>query len=307
MDRIYLLPGESVYVPGPAQLSTLLGSCVAVCLHDTVRRWGGMNHYLLPEAPAAATELPGRYGRLSIEALIGSALSAGSLKKDLVASIYGGGNVLGLAGKEPGATTGNVGDKNIVLARSLLAEHGIAIVQLDVAGNRGRRIHFDTRANQVAVEHMQSGVGEDAASRPATPVRVALIDASPSERRMVRTGLAGVEGLALVGEAADAHAARDLILNESPDILCMDVHLPGINGAVFLERVFRFRHLPTVVLARRETRDAAFWDRIHAAGVFDMIEKDVLQLHLGVRGVRTLLVPRLLEAGEAARWRGWDR
>lgn len=303
MERVFLLPGESVYVRGTAYLSTLLGSCVAVCLHDTVRRWGGMNHYLLPNAPAG-TVTPGRYGQTSIEALIGEALSAGSLKKDLVASIYGGGNVLGLDSESSGQAV-NVGDKNIALARSLLGEHGIPIVQQDVAGDRGRRIYFETDRNRIEVQAMQSRVGGRAAVPP--PVRVALIDAIPAERRMLRTGLAGVAGLSLAGEAADAHAARALILDEAPDVLCIDVHLPGINGAVFLERVFRYRHLPAVILARPEERDAVFWDRVHAAGVFEVIEKEALQLHLGVQGVRELLAPRLLAAGEAGRWSGWDR
>ena len=47
-------------------LSTLLGSCVAVCLWDPVMLAGGMNHFLLPtpalgEHPSA--ELQGRYGK----------------------------------------------------------------------------------------------------------------------------------------------------------------------------------------------------------------------------------------------------
>lgn len=304
MERVFLLPGESVYVRGTAYLSTLLGSCVAVCLHDTARRWGGMNHYLLPNAPAG-TLTPGRYGQSSIEALIGEALSAGSLKKDLVASIYGGGNVLGLDSEASGQAV-NVGEKNIALARRLLGDHNIPIVQHDVAGDRGRRIYFDTGRNHIEVETMQSRVGGRTV-KAAPPVRVALIDAIPAERRMLRTGLATVAGLHLAGEAADAHAARALILDEAPDVLCIDVHLPGINGAVFLERVFRYRHLPAVVLARPEERDAVFWDRVHAAGVFEVIEKEALQLHLGVQGVRELLAPRLLAAGEAGRWSGWDR
>ena len=51
-DTVFLLPGEMHFARQPTVISTLLGSCVAVALSDGRRRWGGMNHYLLPDAGA---------------------------------------------------------------------------------------------------------------------------------------------------------------------------------------------------------------------------------------------------------------
>ena len=48
--RIYVAQGEHAIAQGPGVvISTLLGSCVAVCLWDPILQLGGMNHFLLPE------------------------------------------------------------------------------------------------------------------------------------------------------------------------------------------------------------------------------------------------------------------
>lgn len=43
---VFLAPGELVVVRSPANIRTVVGSCVAICLWDGRRRVGGLNHYL---------------------------------------------------------------------------------------------------------------------------------------------------------------------------------------------------------------------------------------------------------------------
>src|SRR4051812_50134949 len=45
---VYLLPGELHASAEQTQVTTILGSCVSVCLWDQKLRIGGMNHFLLP-------------------------------------------------------------------------------------------------------------------------------------------------------------------------------------------------------------------------------------------------------------------
>ena len=53
-ESVYLHPGQ-VYTAGHAALvSTILGSCVAVCLWDPLVRVAGINHYLLPNLPLSS-------------------------------------------------------------------------------------------------------------------------------------------------------------------------------------------------------------------------------------------------------------
>ena len=66
---VYLHPGQLVVATQPMQVTTILGSCVAVCLWDPPLGIGGTNHYLLPVGlKTSSTGL--RYGNVAIEELL---------------------------------------------------------------------------------------------------------------------------------------------------------------------------------------------------------------------------------------------
>ncbi len=60
VNRVFLLPGEYFMSKQPHIISTLLGSCVSVCLYHPQHRFGGMNHYMLPKSSSG--ERSGKYG-----------------------------------------------------------------------------------------------------------------------------------------------------------------------------------------------------------------------------------------------------
>ena len=61
--RHFLYPGQVFVTREPIVISTILGSCAAVCLWDRHKKAGGMNHYLLPDGQAdGANRL--RYGNV---------------------------------------------------------------------------------------------------------------------------------------------------------------------------------------------------------------------------------------------------
>lgn len=149
---VVLLPGEMAFEVEPARISTLLGSCVAVCLFDRRRRWGGMNHFLLPRGTASNVD-PLKYGNTATRALVEAARAAGSALEDLVASLYGGGSVLG--GLNQGMSErADIGAKNIESAKHALERLGIGVVRSDVGGRQSRRIHMHTATNRIYVQHI---------------------------------------------------------------------------------------------------------------------------------------------------------
>lgn len=123
-------------------LCTVLGSCIAACLHDPVRRIGGMNHFLLPGAdPSDLGNV--KYGSHAMEQLINALLRAGADRGRLQARIYGGGNVV--------AGLGRIGGANAAFAREFMAYEGIALVADDTGGAVGRRVRFDPAAGTARV------------------------------------------------------------------------------------------------------------------------------------------------------------
>jgi DNA-binding NarL/FixJ family response regulator len=71
--------------------------------------------------------------------------------------------------------------------------------------------------------------------RPGGPSRVVVVD----DHAMFRTGVKAEIGraVAVVGEAADAESAVQVILATRPDVVLLDVHLPGGGGVEVLRRV----------------------------------------------------------------------
>ncbi len=88
-----IIIGEVFVSEKPTWISTVLGSCVAVCLYDEEVRIGGMNHFMLP-TPNDDTVICNRYGIHSMELLINSLMKKGADRRRLKAKVFGGCNVV---------------------------------------------------------------------------------------------------------------------------------------------------------------------------------------------------------------------
>lgn len=131
----------------PRLLSTVVGSCVAVCLHDPGAGIGGMNHYLLPERPSGGRDEPLRYGREAIPLLLERLLDLGASRGRMVAKLVGGARML-----EMGPDLEGIPRANIRVARAVLQEEEIPVVAEHVGGSEGRRVWFATDSGVLQVE-----------------------------------------------------------------------------------------------------------------------------------------------------------
>lgn len=138
MRRIPIVQGEHRVVAEPdVIISTLLGSCVAVCLQDPVARVGGMNHFLLSEPGNDSVLGKGeeqRYGVHAMELLINAMMQHGAARARLRAHLYGGANII--------AGLGAIGSGNASFARQFMETEGIAIGRCELGGTRARKVEF---------------------------------------------------------------------------------------------------------------------------------------------------------------------
>ena len=145
INKHFLFPGTIFAEPFEYQVSTVLGSCVAVCLWDQVARRGGMNHMMLPLWNGEGLATP-KYGNIAMDKLLGKVLSIGCRREHLVAKVFGGANVSGT-----GLEVFMIGDRNIMLAFQMLEEFRIPVVAKDVGGRVGRKIIMNTETGVVLV------------------------------------------------------------------------------------------------------------------------------------------------------------
>jgi chemotaxis protein CheD len=153
LKRHFLYPGTIFAEPLEYQISTVLGSCVAVCLWDHVARRGGMNHIMLPLWNGEGLATP-KYGNIAMEKLLAKVLFIGCHREHLAAKVFGGANVSGT-----GLEVYMIGDRNIIMAFQMLEEFRIPVIAKDVGGRVGRKIIMNTATGVVMV-----GKGKNAAS-----------------------------------------------------------------------------------------------------------------------------------------------
>ncbi len=149
IEAHYLYPGNIFAHDRPHIVTTILGSCVAVCLWDSILGIGGINHFQLALWNGEGLASP-KYGNIAIEKLLDKILSLGSQKLNLKAKVFGGGAVIGNSNGKFA-----IGERNIILATDMLAEERIPIVSSSVGGYNGRHLKFYTESGVALVKRVK--------------------------------------------------------------------------------------------------------------------------------------------------------
>jgi chemotaxis protein CheD len=147
-NSYFLHPSTMRISSEPEWVTTVLGSCVAVCFFDKKRNAGGINHYMLPYWNGDGLESP-KYGNVAIAQLFQKMLDIGAKKEDIVCKIFGGAEVL-----YEQQSVFNVGQRNIEIAYKLVAELGISVMSSSTGGKQGRKIHFNTVTGEVLQKYL---------------------------------------------------------------------------------------------------------------------------------------------------------
>ena len=104
-------------------------------------------------------------------------------------------------------------------------------------------------------------------------VRVVLIDDDPLVRAGLKLMLGGREGVDFVGEGSDGSEAAALVAEHRPDVLLMDIRMPGKDGLTATEELMAQKDAPRVVILTTFDSDDAVL-RALAAGAAGFLLKD---------------------------------
>lgn len=154
---VKLLPSEYYVTSSDTVLSTVLGSCVAACLHDREAGVAGMNHFMLPDEGdmgAGATRRDAtesmRYGAYAMDVLIRELVRVGARRDRLQAKVFGGGAVLA------NMTTLNIGDRNADFVLRYLRNERIEVAAQDLRGPHARRVCFLPSTGKAIVRKLRA-------------------------------------------------------------------------------------------------------------------------------------------------------
>lgn len=295
--RIFILPGEMAVSRQPVVIATLLGSCVAICIHNTKIKAGGMNHFMLPGG--AKDDMKGKYGDYATEKLVEMMLKLDPEKRNLVATIYGGGAVVGHLSAGVG-----IGEKNIETARTLLAAHGIRVDKVDVGGINGRKIFFNTFTGEIEMRLIEKSdltrqLEEKKKDLSARKIRVMVVDDSSTIRQIISKAISADPDIHVVGEAGDPYEARTKMLELDPDVITLDIIMPKMDGVTFLKKLMMHMPKPVIIVSSIAQKGSKQRLRAQEIGAFDVIDKEDLKMYQGLANATQILTGKIKMAAMA--------
>lgn len=105
------------------------------------------------------------------------------------------------------------------------------------------------------------------------PLRVLIVEDSLSFQKLLRFIFESCDDIQVVGSALDPYEARDKIKLLNPDLITLDINMPRMDGASFLENLMRLRPMPVVMISSLTERNAAMALKVLDIGAVDYIGK----------------------------------
>lgn len=103
--------------------------------------------------------------------------------------------------------------------------------------------------------------------------KVLVVDDSITMRALFSSALEQSDDLVVVGAAANADEAREMIAGMRPDVVTLDIEMPGMNGIEFLEEIMTTKPMPVVMLSTLTQKGAEVTLRALEIGAVDCFPK----------------------------------
>lgn len=131
------------------------------------------------------------------------------------------------------------------------------------------------------------------------PIKVLVVDDSSFMRKTLSSMLGGDPRMSVVGVARNGEEALQKVAELHPDVVTMDVEMPGMNGLEALKRIMEMRPLPVIMVSSlteegaRETLTALEW------GAVDYIPKQLEGVVTNVVAIQAELIAKVVAAAGA--------
>jgi len=136
----------------------------------------------------------------------------------------------------------------------------------------------------------------------ADEISVLVVDDSALMRNLISRMIEDTPGLTVAEKAMNGNFALQKIPRVEPDVICLDLEMPEMNGIEFLkERKNRGINIPVVILSSIAARGAAVTMEALSLGASDFIQKPSGSVSEDIHVVRDMLVSKLLGYGAAYR------
>ncbi len=131
------------------------------------------------------------------------------------------------------------------------------------------------------------------------PIKVLIVDDSATARAVLSDILSSDPSIEVVGTASDAFVARDKTVELRPDVICLDVEMPRMDGITFLKKLMHYMPTPVVMVSSLTQSGAKTTLDALEAGAVDFVPKPHSHIYDGKNEMRDELLAKVKAAAKA--------
>jgi len=130
-------------------------------------------------------------------------------------------------------------------------------------------------------------------------IRVLIIDDSATARTILKETLSKDKEIEVVGVAPNAYIGRDKIVQLEPDVVCLDIEMPKMDGITFLKKLMQYKPIPVVMVSSLTSKGAKVTLEALSIGAVEVIQKPHQNLYDGISTIEKELIEKVKMASMA--------
>ena len=130
-------------------------------------------------------------------------------------------------------------------------------------------------------------------------IKVLVVDDSATARAILTQIIQEDPDIQSVDAAPDAYIARDKIVKNRPDVICLDVEMPRMDGITFLKKLMKYMPIPVIMVSSLTTAGAKTTLDALEAGAIDFVAKPHSNIYDGKDEIQKELIEKIKMASLA--------
>nr|MBI3614265.1 response regulator [Nitrospirota bacterium] len=132
------------------------------------------------------------------------------------------------------------------------------------------------------------------------PIKVLVVDDSTFMRKTISTMLGSDPRMTVVGMARDGSEAIQLVGTLQPDVVTLDIEMPGMNGLEALKKIMEIRPLPVIMVSSLTEEGAKETLKALELGAVDYLPKQLEGVATNIVGIQQELIAKVIAAAGSA-------
>ena len=129
-------------------------------------------------------------------------------------------------------------------------------------------------------------------------IKVLVVDDSKTVRSLIIAGISQDPEIEVVGEAENPYEARELLLETDPDVICLDIIMPKMDGITFLKKLFLYAPKPVIIISTVAQDGSKLREQALKIGAVDVIDKNALNIYQNDETIRSVLINKIKMAAK---------